>query len=112
MPDRGCTRVVRAGVAVACRCCRRRRAAAIRAARGESRPCSYAKVLQHVAIAIQFDNVVKLREHDYGHRLCKCVGEFQREANVSVFHQVEVESGEGREEEGRRPYKWPQQSTV
>jgi len=73
--DRGCIRAVRVGEAVACRCCRRRRTAAIRAARDESRPCSYAKVHQHVAIVIQFDDVVELHERDYGHRLRKCVGE-------------------------------------
>jgi len=88
--DPGCTRVDHADAAVECRCCRHRQTAGIRAKHGESRPCSYIEVHQHVAIAIQFDHVVELREWDYGHRLRKCLAELQREAKVSVFHQVEV----------------------
>ena len=82
---------------VECRCCRRCRTAGIRATRGKSRPCSsfsssslYANVHQHIAIVIQFDHVVKLRECDYGHRLRKRLAELLREAKVSMFHQVEV----------------------
>ena len=39
---------------------------------------------------IQLDHVVKHNVGNYGHRLRKCLTELQREAKVSVFHQVEV----------------------
>ena len=39
---------------------------------------------------IQLDHVVKRHVGDYGHRLRKRLTERQREAKVSVFHQVEV----------------------